>query len=83
MGEAEIWKIGGIVGIERAKPPKARADLGALAVAEAGLTIEHAPAPDIPDHVNLCGWPTEKDKQKSIAQILSVRSRLFLAPLQG
>lgn len=81
MSEAEIWRMGGIIGAERAKPPKARADFAALAVTEAGLTIEHDPAPDIPDHVNLCGWPPEKDEQKSIAQILSARSKLFLAPL--
>lgn len=83
MSEAEIWKIGGVIGRERAKPPKARADFAALAVVEAGLTIEHAPAPGIPDHVNLCGWPAEKDEQKSIAQILAARSKLFLPPLQG
>lgn len=83
MSETEIWRIGGIIGQERAKQPKARADFAAIAVNEAGLTIEHDPTPDIPDQVNLYGWPAEKDEQKSIAQILSARSKLLQAPLQG
>jgi hypothetical protein len=78
MTEDEIWAIGTLVGKGRGKPPKTRADFDAGAVVEAKLTIEHDPVDGIPDHVNLCGWPKEKDERMSIAQLLCVRARLVL-----
>ena len=78
--EDDVWAIGILVGQERSKTPKARADFDAGAVAEVKLTIEHNPVDRIPDHVNLCGWPKGKDEQKSIAQLLCVRSKLVLHP---
>ncbi len=51
----------------------ARADFAVAAVSEAKLTIESDTKPH-PLHVNLCGWPMEKDKQKSIALLLCARS---------
>jgi hypothetical protein len=79
LTEDEVWDIDNLVGEGHGKPPKARADFDAEAVAEAKLTIKHDPVDGIPDHVNLCGWPKEKDEQKSIAQLLCVRARLVLA----
>jgi hypothetical protein len=78
--EDDVWAIGTLVGQDRGKPPKARADFDAGAVAEAKLTVEHDPVDGIPDHVNLCGWPKEKDVQKYIAQLLCARAKLVLAP---
>lgn len=66
LKEAEIWGIGLLVGRDRGKPPKARADFSPMTVSKAALTIEHAPLPDIPNHINLCGWPSEKDEQKLV-----------------
>jgi hypothetical protein len=79
MTDDEVWAIGALVGQSRGKAPKARADFDSGAVRDAKLTIEHDPIPRIPDHVNLCGWRTEKDEQKSAAQVLCARSKLVLA----
>ena len=80
LTENEVWAIGRLIGGLREKPPKARADFGIDAVLEARLTIERDPQPGIPTHVNLCGWPNEKDEQKSVAQLLCIRARLLLVP---
>jgi hypothetical protein len=80
LPEGEVWKIGLSIGEGRGKAPKARADFDAEAVSEAKLTIEHDPVIGIPDHVNLCGWPNEKDEQKSIAQLLCFRAKLLFPP---
>jgi hypothetical protein len=74
----KVWAIGVLVGKGRGKLPKARADFVAGDVTDAKLTIEPDPIDDIPDHVNLCGWPKEKDEQKSIAQLLCAHARLVL-----
>jgi hypothetical protein len=71
------------IGEGRGKPPKARADFDVEAVSEAKLTIERDPLLGIPDHINLCGWPNEKDEQKSIAQLLCVRAKLLFPPVTG
>jgi hypothetical protein len=76
--EDDVWTIGILIGQDRGKRPKARADFGDGVVAEAKLTIEHAPVNGIPDHVNIAGWPKEKDVQKSIAQLLCVRATLVI-----
>lgn len=80
--EDVVWAIGALVGKDRGKPPKARPDFDAGAVAEAKLTLEHDPVGGIPDLINLCGWPKEKDEQKSIAQLLCVRAKLVLRPAE-
>jgi hypothetical protein len=77
LSEEEIWKIGDLLGKERSKQPLARADFDVAAVSEAKLTIEPDPKPH-PLHVNLCGWPNEKDEQKSVALLLCARSILLL-----
>jgi hypothetical protein len=77
LPEQEIWKIGDLLGTTRGKQPLARADFDVAAVAEAKLAIEPDPEPH-PLHVNLCGWPIDKDEQKSIALLLCARSILLL-----
>ena len=80
LTEYQIWAIGLLVGEGRGKPPKARADFDAGAVSSVKLTIEPDPLEAIPSHINLGGWPSEKDEQKSIAQELCVRAQLVLPP---
>jgi len=77
LPEQEIWKIGDQLGETRSKQPLARADFDAAAVSEAKLAIEPDPKPH-PLHVNLCGWPIDKDEQKSIALLLCARSTLIV-----
>ena len=79
LSERSIWEIGIAIGKARQRLPKARADFSDNAVKEAKLTVEHDPQTEIPDHVNLCGWPIEKDEQKSIALLLCQRSKLILS----
>lgn len=80
LTEQQIWAIGLLVGEGREKSPKARADFGAEAVSSLKLTIEPDPLEGIPSHINLGGWPSEKDEQKSVAQELCVRAQLILPP---
>jgi hypothetical protein len=75
--DQEIWEIGDLLGANRSKRTPARADFGTADVDEAKLTIE-PDASTHPRHVNLCGWPIEKDEQKAIALLLCVRSILVL-----
>ena len=77
LPEPEIWKIGDLLGITRTKQPLARADFDAADVSEAKLAIEPDPKPH-PRHVNLSGWPIDKDEQKSIALLLCARSTLIV-----
>ena len=76
MAETQIWAMGNLVGRGREKPVVARADFSSGAVLSAKLTIEHAPVSDIPDHVNLCGWPTRKEEQKAVALVLCAASQV-------
>ena len=76
--EEQLWNFGVLIGQERNKSPKARADFDAQVVAEAKLTIENDPQPSIPSHINLGGWPTEKDEQKNIAVFLCAKAKLLL-----
>jgi hypothetical protein len=80
--DEEIWDIGDLLGANRNKQPPARADFGTADVAEARLTIEADPSPH-PRHVNLSGWPIEKDEQKAIALLLCARSILVLRENSG
>jgi hypothetical protein len=77
LSESEIWQIGDLLGAKRQKPPLARADFGLVAVKEAKLTVEPDPEPH-PRHVNISGWPVEKDEQKAVAVLLCARSNLIV-----
>src|SRR5260370_25334655 len=71
----EIWQIGDTFGEARSKPALARADFGVAAVLEAKLSIEPNPRPH-PRHVDICGWPSAKDEQISIAMLFCNRATL-------
>jgi hypothetical protein len=67
LPEDQIWWIAdNVVAKESQKGTiPARADILSTAVFEARLTIE--PDTDVhPRHVNICGWPEEKEQRKAI-----------------
>lgn len=67
LREDEIWWIAdNIVARESQRAPApARADILSTVVLDARLSIE--PEPEFhPRHINICGWPREKEQQKAI-----------------
>jgi len=70
-----IWPLGDLAGEPRGKAALAFAQLRRADVAAVGLFTEDDPKPH-PRHVNVCGWPTEKDEIKSLALELCVRATL-------
>ena len=82
LAPSEIWILGDTVGEGRGKPCKARAEMHKDAIGEVGqckLRIVPDPKPH-PLHVNIGGWPAEKDAQKAIAIELCVASTLYTRP---
>jgi hypothetical protein len=82
LAEEEIWQVGDKI---RSTPARARADFKAGMVNDAQvkgaqLTIELDPQPNDPKHVNVCGWPADKDLRLSIAQELCAKSVLQIRP---
>jgi len=79
LAEHQIWWIADNVVAkesERGTMP-ARGDILATAVLEARLTIE--PDTEVhPRHVNICGWPEEKEQQKAIDLELCAAAILHL-----
>lgn len=67
--------IGDLLGAKRKAKPIARASFSAEILPEAKLTVEPDPTPH-PRHVNISGWPTEKDAQKAVALFLCNRASL-------
>ncbi len=83
LQEPEIWTIGDALATLGSRPaPPARADFAAGILPEARLTIEPDPASH-PRHINIAGWPTEKDAQKSIAMFLCDGATLNIRPTDG
>jgi hypothetical protein len=79
LPDVEVWRIADefVAPISHRDPPPARADLQSAAVLEAQLTIEPDPI-DHPRHVNICGWPAEKEKRLAVAQDLCAAAILRL-----
>lgn len=73
----EIWPLGDFAGQPRGKAALAFAEFTRKDVAEVGLFTEDDPEPH-PRHLNVCGWPSEKDAAKSLALELCVRAILRL-----
>jgi hypothetical protein len=77
LSDLEVWWIGDNVAAGSRGPAPARADIKSRSVFEASLKIE----PDTtlhPRHVDICGWPPEKDKRISIALDLCALALLRL-----
>jgi hypothetical protein len=76
LAEDVIWRIGDdIAGRPRGKQALASADLARNDIFEVGLFTEDDPNPH-PRHMNVCGWPTDKDEIKSL--VLDLCSRAIL-----
>jgi hypothetical protein len=76
----EIWSLGDLAGANRQKPAKARAELAKdliLSIELCTLRIEADTTPH-PRHVNICGWPAEKEAQKAVALDLCAASTLYV-----
>ena len=77
LDEQGIWWIADNVVAKESQreAPAARADISSSAVLDAQLTV-------VPDHashsrhVNICGWPTEKEKQLAVALDLCAAATL-------
>jgi hypothetical protein len=86
LAEDKIWQVGDEAGRNRSKPACARADFEASAVYDVQvngvrlMTIEPDPQPSDPNHVNICGWPQDKDLRISIAQDFCAMSMLQIRP---
>ena len=79
LDEEGIWWIADNVVAKQSQrdPPRARADILSAAVVEAQLTVIPDPTAH-PRHVNICGWPIEKEKQLAIAQDLCAAAELHI-----
>jgi len=76
LPEDSVWQIGDeVAGGPRAKRCLARAELTRRDIAEAGLHFDDDPGSHS-RHVDVCGWPTEKDEIKSVALELCGRAVL-------
>jgi hypothetical protein len=78
LSVGEVWEIGDVLASQSApprKPPIARADFDVASLVGTNLTVEDDTKLH-PRHVNLCGWPPEKDAQKAVALLLCSRANL-------
>ena len=81
LPDSEIWSLG----LEKVARVRNLPLLGRLNV-NAGLVYDqelrfNADADRLSRHADIVGWPPEKEKQQSIAQILAAESRSIPAPL--
>jgi hypothetical protein len=78
--EPAIWRIGTLIGEERAAPLLGRADVVAGKLRQLTLDVKPAPDPGNPNHANVVGWPIEKPRQKNLAQKIVLDARFFPMP---
>ena len=72
--ELDVWALGA-----RAVPDRTirgRGDLQKTAISRVGLSVDYDNVP--PRHLNIAGYPTDKDQQVLKAQELARRARLVL-----
>jgi hypothetical protein len=77
LQDPDIWTLGDVVGGPQRKPALARADFSKGDVYALQLTVEPDPSFH-PRHVEVCGWPSEKDERIALLLELCVKSLLFL-----
>jgi hypothetical protein len=77
LTENEIWDLGDYAGKNRGKAALARGDIECKSIFELHMRVEPTPE-DHPRHVNIAGWPTEKDKRKALALEFCARSTLHI-----
>ena len=77
LTDTETWSLGDFAGKNRGKPVIARADMHRKLILEMLLSLEPT-RKDHPRHVNITGWPTDKDEQKALALEFCAKSALYL-----
>ena len=68
----QIWELGDMYVAPSRGTVIGRADLTGNQIAEKGLKIEEASPP--PRHMDIIGWPEEKEKRLTIAKSLTLQS---------
>ncbi len=66
LAGSDIWAIGDFAGRNRNKRAAARADMRRESVLDLHMTLQPTPE-EHPRHINVSGWPAEKDEQKALA----------------
>ncbi len=79
LADAEIWTIGDLAGENRGKLALARADIPHKALLELKMVFTRT-HDEHPRHLNVGGWPVEKDEQKALAVEFCVKSTLHVRP---
>jgi len=79
LPDSEIWAIGDFAGRNGGKPAIARADIPREALIELNMVFARTPD-EHPRHLNVGGWPLEKDKQKALALEFCAKSMLYVRP---
>jgi hypothetical protein len=81
LSTPRLWERGANVAEERAKTLLGRADVSAAAVRRTSpLEIVAARLDRNPEHAHIVGWPTEKPRQKMLAQLLAASATYVAAP---
>ncbi|MFZ1060418.1 MAG: hypothetical protein WAP47_14630 [Candidatus Rokuibacteriota bacterium] len=78
LDQAEIRRIGGMVGEPSGRTLKAWGNVLAGVVFDVGLDVRPDNVPE--RHAAIIGWPEQKDKQISLAQRLAAAAALHLPP---
>lgn len=78
LTETELWLVGAQVAEMRPATLYGRADI--LAAVPLSRKLRLVPTTEPRNHVNICGWPSDKPAQKIIAQELAAGARFTPAP---
>jgi hypothetical protein len=79
----QLWHRGHGVASLHSKPLLGRADIRAASVRKtesSSMNVIPAPLPENVQHAHIVGWPSEKPRQKHIAQQLAVTALLVRSP---
>ena len=82
LDDGGVWTIGrDEVATPQGKPLYGRADVFVQDVQRAGLAV----VPDEPPerHTIITGWPPEKDRRKSFAELIAAHAQFIACPPQG
>jgi hypothetical protein len=75
LSDDEIWNIGAGVATGQNRTLHGRADVKVAHVESQSLSVIADPAPNNPNHANICGWPAQKDLRKMRALEIARRAQ--------
>ncbi|MBI1902177.1 MAG: hypothetical protein HYS13_13840 [Planctomycetia bacterium] len=78
--EAELWSVGEAVADASGKTLHGRGDIRAEICVGQALSVIADPTPDNPNHANVAGWPTDKPRQKAVAQEIAATAQYVDKP---